>query len=258
VRLLLVEDDTAAAQAIELLVQSEGYVCDSTDLGEDGLEIGKLYDYDLIILDLMLPDIDGLDVLRRMRASKVQTPILILSGLTQPEHKVKALTAGADDYLSKPFDRDELIARIQAIVRRYNGHSDAVIRTGNLSIDLDSGTVMLGGKRIYFTRREASILELFALRMGSTVTKDMIMSHLYNGMDEPGIRTVDVFISKMRKKLSSAGGDNYIETVWGRGYQLCDLAPTETPGNDGIDEDISRRRKSAVALDLDPVATAAR
>jgi two-component system cell cycle response regulator CtrA len=229
VRLLLVEDDTAAARAIELLFRSEGYVCDSTGLGEDGLEIGKLYDYDLIILDLMLPDIDGFEVLRRMRASKVQTPILILSGLTQSEHKAKALTAGADDYLSKPFDKEELIARIQAIVRRVNGHSDAVVRTGNLSIELDSGTVLLGGKPVHFTRREASILELFALRIGSTVTKDMILSHLYNGMDEPGPRTVDVFISKMRKKLSTAGADNYIETVWGRGYQLCDLSPIAAP-----------------------------
>ncbi len=217
-RVLLIEDDTATAKAIELMLKSEGYVCDSTDLGEDGLDIGKIYDYDLIILDLMLPDVDGLEVLRRMRTAKVRTPILILSGLSQPDDKVTALTAGADDYLTKPFDKEELIARIQAIVRRSNGHSDAVIRTGGLSINLDNQTVTLDGQQIYLTGREYSILELLALRKGSTLTKDMIMSHLYGGMDEPEIKIIDVFVCKLRRKLSSASGETYIETVWGRGY----------------------------------------
>ncbi len=228
-RVLLIEDDTAAAKAIELMLKSEGYVCDSTDLGQDGLDIGKIYQYDLIILDLMLPDIDGLEVLRRMRTAKVQTPILILSGLSQSNDKVKALTAGADDYLTKPFDREELIARIQAIVRRYNGHSDAIVRTGGLSINLDTQTVTLDGQPIYPTRREYSILELLALRKGSTLTKDMIMSHLYGGMDEPEIKIIDVFVCKLRRKLSSAGGENYIETVWGRGYLMPILEADELP-----------------------------
>ncbi len=177
-RVLLIDDDTAISKAIELMLKSEGYVCDSTDLGEDGLDIGKIYDYDLIILDLMLPDIDGIEVLRRMRTAKVQTPILILSGLAQSDDKVKALTAGADDYLTKPFDKEELIARIQAIVRRSNGHSDAIIRTGGLAINLDTRTVTLDGQQVHPTRREYAILELLALRKGSTLTKDMIMSHL--------------------------------------------------------------------------------
>jgi len=222
-RVLLIEDDTATAKAIELMLKSEGYVCDSTNLGEDGLDIGKIYDYDLIVLDLMLPDIDGLEVLRRLRTAKVRTPILILSGLSQANDKVTALTAGADDYLTKPFDKEELIARIQAIVRRSNGHSDAIIRTGALSINLDTQTVTLDGQQIYLTRREYSILELLALRKGSTLTKDMIMSHLYGGMDEPEIKIIDVFVCKLRRKLSEAtGGETYIETIWGRGYVLCD------------------------------------
>jgi len=220
-RILLIEDDTATARAIELMLKSEDYVCDCTDLGEDGLDIGKLYDYDLIILDLMLPDIDGLEVLRRMRTAKVQTPILILSGLLQSNDKVKALTEGADDYLTKPFDKNELVARIQAIVRRYKGHSDAIVRSGGLSINLDTQTVTLDGQHIYLTRREYSILELLALRKGNTLTKDMIMSHLYGGMDEPDLKFIDVFVCKLRKKLTAAtGGENYIETVWGRGYVL--------------------------------------
>ncbi|EWY35678.1 chemotaxis protein CheY, partial [Skermanella stibiiresistens SB22] len=123
------------------MLHSEGFIVDSTDLGEDGLEIGKLYDYDIIILDLMLPDIDGYEVLRRLRSARVTTPILILSGLSELDHKIKGLGVGADDYLTKPFDKRELIARIQAIVRRSKGHSDSVIRTGRLTVNLDTRTV---------------------------------------------------------------------------------------------------------------------
>ena len=222
-RILLIEDDPATAKAIELMLKSEDYVCDCTDLGEDGLDIGKLYDYDLIILDLMLPDIDGLEVLRRMRTAKVHTPILILSGLSQPDDKVKALTGGADDYLTKPFDKDELVARIQAIVRRYNGHSDAIVRTGGLSINLDTHTVTVNGQLVYLTRKEYAILELLALRKGSTLTKEMFLNHLYGGLDEPELKIIDVFVCKLRKKLTSAGGESYIETVWGRGYFMPEL-----------------------------------
>jgi two-component system cell cycle response regulator CtrA len=240
-RVLLIEDDTSTAKSIELMLKSEGYVCDSTDLGEDGLDIGKIYDYDLIVLDLMLPDIDGLEVLRRLRTAKVQTPILILSGLSQPDDKVKALTLGADDYLTKPFDKEELIARLRAIVRRANGHPDTIIRTGGLAINLDARTVTLDGQPLHTTRREYAILELLSLRKGSALTKEMIMSHLYGGMDEPQIKIIDVYICHLRKKLSAAGGENLIETVWGRGYLLREPDPArvpdmETPPTPGTDE----------------------
>src|SRR3954453_1192185 len=158
-RVLLVEDDSATAASIELMLRSEGFVCDKTDLGEDGREIGKLYDYDIIILDLMLPDIDGYEVLRRLRAARVHTPILILSGLAELDHKLKGLGFGADDFLTKPFDRRELLARIQAIVRRSKGHAASEIRTGKLSINLDSRTVMAGEKPLHLTAKEYSILE---------------------------------------------------------------------------------------------------
>src|SRR5258708_4580653 len=222
-RVLLVEDDAATAASIELMLRSESFICDTTDLGEDGLEIGKLYDYDIIILDLMLPDIDGYEVLRRLRAARVRTPILILSGLSELDHKIKGLGFGADDFLTKPFDRRELIARIQAIVRRAKGHSESVIRTGKLLVNLDSRTVEVEGQPLRLTGKEYGILELLSLRKGTTLTKEMFLNHLYGGMDEPELKIIDVFVCKLRQKLSTAtGGDNYIETVWGRGYVLRD------------------------------------
>ena len=227
-RVLLVEDDSATAQSIELMLRSEGFICDTTDLGEDGLEIGKLYDYDIIILDLMLPDIDGYEVLRRLRAARVRTPILILSGLGELDHKIKGLGFGADDFLTKPFDRRELIARIQAIVRRAKGHSESVIRTGKLLVNLDSRVVEVDGQPLHLTGKEYGILELLSLRKGTTLTKEMFLNHLYGGMDEPELKIIDVFVCKLRKKLAVAtSGENYIETVWGRGYVLREQPTAE-------------------------------
>src|SRR5713226_9399555 len=227
-RVLLVEDDSATAASIEMMLRAEGFICDTTDLGEDGLEIGKLYDYDIIILDLMLPDIDGYEVLRRLRAARVRTPILILSGLAELDHKIKGLGFGADDFLTKPFDRRELIARIQAIVRRAKGHSESVIRTGKLTVNLDTRVVSVDDQPVHLTGKEYGILELLSLRKGTTLTKEMFLNHLYGGMDEPELKIIDVFVCKLRKKLATATkGDNYIETVWGRGYVLRD-PPAET------------------------------
>jgi len=227
-RVLLIEDDSATAKSIELMLKSEGFVVDCTDLGEDGLEIGKLYDYDLMLLDLMLPDIDGYEVLRRLRAARINTPVLILSGLTEPDKKIKGLGFGADDYLTKPFDKGELIARIHAIIRRSKGHSESVIRTGRLVVNLDARTVEVDNQPLHLTGKEYGILELLSLRKGTTLTKEMFLNHLYGGMDEPELKIIDVFICKLRKKLATAtSGDNYIETVWGRGYVLRD--PNEDP-----------------------------
>jgi two-component system cell cycle response regulator CtrA len=227
-RVLLVEDDSSTAKAIELSLASEGIICDTTQLGEEGLEIGKLYDYDIIILDLMLPDIDGYEVLRRFRAARVVTPILILSGLSGPDQKIKGLGYGADDYLTKPFNKGELIARIQAIVRRSKGHSESIIRTGKLSVNLDTRAVEVDAKPLHLTSKEYSILELLSLRKGTTLTKEMFLNHLYGGIDEPELKIIDVFVCKLRKKLSTAaGGENYIETVWGRGYVLKEPDATD-------------------------------
>ena len=225
-RILLVEDDSSTAKSIEMMLKSEGYVVDLADMGEDGLEIGKLYDYDIIVLDLMLPDIDGYEVLRRLRQARIKTPILILSGLSELDAKVKGLGVGADDYMTKPFHKDELIARIHAIVRRSKGHAQSVIQTGDLVVNLDTKTVEVGGQRVHLTGKEYQMLELLSLRKGTTLTKEMFLNHLYGGMDEPELKIIDVFICKLRKKLANASeGRNFIETVWGRGYVLRE--PTE-------------------------------
>jgi len=220
-RVLLIEDDRTTAQSIELMLKSENFNIYTTDLGEEGINLGKLYDYDIILLDLNLPDMSGFEVLRSLRVSKVKTPILILSGLTGIEDKVNGLGFGADDYMTKPFHKDELVARIHAIVRRSKGHAQSVVITGDLSVNLDAKIVEISGARVRLTGKEYQMLELLSLRKGTTLTKEMFFNNLYGGMDEPEIKIIDVFICKLRKKLAIASnGKDYIETVWGRGYAL--------------------------------------
>lgn len=214
-RVLLIEDEPTTTKAIELMLSTEGFNVYSTDLGEEGLDLGKLYDYDIILLDLNLPDMHGYDVLKKLRVAKVQTPVLILSGISEMDSKVRSFGFGADDYVTKPFHRDELIARIHAVVRRSKGHSQ--------SVNLDAKTVEVDSARVHLTGKEYAMLELLSLRKGTTLTKEMFLNHLYGGMDEPELKIIDVFICKLRKKLAHAcDGENYIETVWGRGYVLRD------------------------------------
>jgi two-component system, cell cycle response regulator CtrA len=227
-RVLLIEDDAATAQSIELMLKSEAFNVYVTDLGEEGIDLGKLYDYDIILLDLNLPDMSGYEVLRSLRVTKIKTPILILSGMAGIEDKVKGLGHGADDYLTKPFHKDELVARIHAIVRRSKGHAQSVIITGDLVVNLDQKTVEVDSARVHLTGKEYQMLELLSLRKGTTLTKEMFLNHLYGGMDEPELKIIDVFICKLRKKLAMASsGRNYIETVWGRGYVLREPATSE-------------------------------
>src|ERR1017187_5348964 len=225
-RVLLIEDDSTTAQSIELMLKSESFNVYTTDLGEEGVDLGKLYDYDIILLDLNLPDMSGFEVLRSLRVSKVKTPILILSGLAGIEDKVKGLGFGADDYMTQPFHKDELVARIHAVVRRSKGHAQSVVQTGDLIVSLDQKTVEVSGARVHLTGKEYQMLEFLSLRKGATISKEMFLTQLYGGMDEPEIKIIDVFVCKLRKKLASASnGKNYIETVWGRGYVLRE--PTE-------------------------------
>ncbi|MDT0683736.1 response regulator transcription factor [Roseicyclus sp. F158] len=225
-RILLIEDDPATTKSIEMMLLHANLNVYATDLGEEGVDLAKLYDYDLILLDLNLPDMTGHDVLKKVRMARIDTPILILSGMDDTDSKLRGFGFGADDYMVKPFHRDELIARIHAIVRRSKGHSQSVIHTGKISVNLDAKTVETDGKPVHLTGKEYQMLELLSLRKGTTLTKEMFLNHLYGGMDEPELKIIDVFICKLRKKLGQAtGGESYIETVWGRGYVLRDPEP---------------------------------
>ena len=231
-RVLLVEDDPTTSKSIELMLTHANLNVYTTDLGEEGIDLAKLYDYDLILLDIGLPDMTGHEVLRQLRLARVETPILILSGADDTDSKIRGFGSGADDYLTKPFHRDELVARIHAIIRRSKGHSQSVIRTGMVNVNLDAKTVDVEGQTVHLTGKEYQMLELLSLRKGTTLTKEMFLNHLYGGMDEPELKIIDVFICKLRKKLNQAtDGESYIETVWGRGYVLRDPQPVTDPAD---------------------------
>jgi two-component system cell cycle response regulator CtrA len=219
-RILLIEDDVSTAKSIELSLVAEGIVCDIAGYGEEGIDFAKMYDYDIIILDMMLPDVDGFEVLRRLRKNSIKTPVMILSGLTGSDSKVKGLGIGADDYVTKPFNRGELVARIQAIVRRSKGNASSILKVGDISLNMNDRTVEAAGKPVNLTSKEYSILELLMLRKGTPIKKESFLSHLYGGIDEPEVKIIDVFICKLRKKIQDVSGKNYIETLWGRGYVI--------------------------------------
>ncbi|MCX7377012.1 MAG: response regulator transcription factor [Alphaproteobacteria bacterium] len=221
-RILLVEDDLMVARAVTMMLKSINAVVDETDTGEEAIELARHYDYDIVVLDLMLPDMEGYEVVRRLRMARIEVPVLILSGLSRPQAKVKGLSLGADDFITKPFDKAELLARIQAIVRRSKGFSHPSIDVGPVRLLLDSREVSIGDQQVHLTGKEYAILELLMLRKGIVLTKEMFLNHLYGGMDEPEAKIIDVFICKLRKKLTSFGAGDLIVTVWGRGYMMRD------------------------------------
>jgi two-component system cell cycle response regulator CtrA len=223
-RVLLVEDDLTTSRAVTMMLRGIGAIVDQTDTGEEALELVRHYDYDIVVLDLLLPDMEGYEVVRRMRGARLETPVLILSGLARPQAKVKGFGMGADDYITKPFDKEELVARIQAVIRRSKGYSQPVLKVGALLLNLDSREVQVEGREVHLTGKEYAILELLVLRRGMVLTKEAFLNHLYGGIDEPEMKIIDVFICKLRKKLSQAGAGNLIGTVWGRGYMMRDPA----------------------------------
>jgi two-component system cell cycle response regulator CtrA len=228
-QVLLIEDDGVVAQSIQRMLDLERFDVTTTALSEDGERHAKLNHYDIILLDLQLPDMTGMDVLRSLRSCGVDTPVLVLSGNASQETKVEALKLGADDYLTKPFHRDELVARMRAVLRRSRLHAKSIITTGKIGVDLDAKTVAVDGEQIGLTTKEYEVLELLSLRKGMTLTKDVILNQLYGGMDEPNEKIIDVFVCKLRKKLGlDTDAQDYIKTVWGRGYELRDPAAPQT------------------------------
>ncbi len=227
-QILVIEDTPVSAKSIELKLMAEGHNVYMTATGEEGLELAELYDPDLILLDLDLPDMTGVEVIRQLRLNKIKTPVIVLTGTNAVEAKVEVLSAGADDYLTKPFHKAELIARIHAVVRRWRGHSQSIIRFGSIALNLDTRTAEVAGQPIHLTPSEYKVLELLCLRKNTVLTKEMCLNHLYNGMSDPEIKIIDVFVCKLRKKIAAATADGakQIETVWGGGYMMRD-----TPGD---------------------------
>lgn len=222
-RVLIAENDPVGSRVLSMMMEHEGIQSDTTVMGADVVSMSKTCDYDLIILNPNLSGVSGFSALKNLRDSKDATPVLLLSDDDSTESKVKGFGLGADDYLTKPYAREELIARIQAIVRRSKGHASHIITTGKLSVNLDQKTVTFDGKPLLLTRKEYDMIELLSLRKGVTLTKDMFLDHLYNGIDEPEPKIIDVFICKIRKKIAEfSDGEDYIETVWGRGYVMRD------------------------------------
>jgi len=235
-RVLQIEDDSATAQVVELMLKSEGFNVYTTDLGEEGVDLAKVYDYDCVLLDLNLPDMSGLEVLKAVRAAKVMAPVMIVTGSHEVEREVSCFAAGADDFLRKPFHKDVLISRLHAIIRRSKGHAASVIKLGRVEVNLDLKLVKVDGKPIHLTGREYQMVELLALRGGMTLTKEMFLNHLYGGLDEPEVKIIDVFICKIRKKLGAAA--DQLETSWGRGYRLV-AEPTPKPAP--VEADVERQ-----------------
>jgi two-component system, cell cycle response regulator CtrA len=230
-RVLLVDTDVQAVAVIQRALKSSGAVLEHVETGEEAYQLAKRYDYDALIMDLMLPDTDGYEVIRRLRWASIAVPILVLSSLTRPQAKVKAFSLGADDFLARPFDEAELGARIQALVRRSKGLSHSKINLGPIVLDMDSNIVTVEGETVHLTEKEYRILELLFLRSGSIVAKESFLNHLYGGNDEPDIKIIDVFVCKLRRKLAQAGAGEVITTVWGRGYIVRDATTTTQPAS---------------------------
>lgn len=220
-RILLIEDDVILAQSLCEMLETEGFHVDEADRGEDGLELADLYEYQLLILDLGLPDMRGDEVLVNLRQKNPHMPVLVLSGETEIESRLSCLRNGADDYLVKPFNTQELIARLHALVRRANGHDSNILTFGDVKFDMSARDFRVGEARVKLTAKEYAMMELLCLRKGSVVSKESFHDHLYGGLDEPEMKIIDVFICKLRKKFENAGADiDPIETVWGRGYRI--------------------------------------
>ncbi len=220
-KLLLIEDDFAAASAVQAVLHAEGDKCDATQSGQRGVELALSGDYQAIILDLLLPDLDGIGVLEQLRAANIKTPVLMLSGVGDVARKIACFRAGADDYLVKPFESAELLARLSAIVRRGNASHSQKIRVGRLSVDIEENVAKVDEEPLALTNKEFSVLKFIATRRGRAVSKSSIYEHLYPNSEAVRAKIIDVFICKIRSKLKAAtGGEDYVQTVWGRGYTL--------------------------------------
>ncbi|MFO0810507.1 MAG: response regulator transcription factor [Gemmataceae bacterium] len=219
-RVLLVEDHKPLVRALRQGLEEEGFAVDVAHDGDEGDFKASTIEYDCIILDVMLPKTDGLTLLTKWRKAGLKTHVLMLTARDQLDDKVKGLDAGADDYLTKPFELEELLARVRALVRRGHQVKDPVLRVFDLEIDTAARSVKRGGKSIHLTPREYGLLEFLAFHRGRVVTRTMIWEHLYDEYDESTSNVVDVYIRYLRNKIDKGFDPPLILTRWGEGYQL--------------------------------------
>jgi DNA-binding response OmpR family regulator len=228
-RILLVEDARPLARSIAEGLSEEGFAVDVSGDGEEGLHLASEIGYDAVVLDRMLPGLDGLSVLRALRAKGVRTPVLMLTALGQVQDRVEGLDGGADDYLVKPFSFDELLARLRALVRRGLGHAQNAVELGRLRLDLRARTATVDGAPLELSAKEFALLELLALERGKTFSRTEIAARLYDEESDRDSNVIDVFVGRLRRKLDAAGlpGAEVVVTMRGAGYRLV---PDGGPG----------------------------
>jgi len=219
-RILLIEDHKPLQRAVRQGLEEEGFAVDLASDGEEGDFKARTAEYDVIILDLQLPKVDGLTLLQKWRASGMSTHVLVLTARTTTEDKVRGLDLGADDYLTKPFVLEELLARLRALIRRGHQVKSPQLKVHDLEIDTASRTVRRGGQSIHLTPREYALLEFLAFHRGKVVTRSMIWEHLYDEEDENTSNVVDVYIRYLRNKIDKGFDPPLILTRWGEGYLL--------------------------------------
>jgi DNA-binding response OmpR family regulator len=219
-RLLLVEDSDRLRRSLATGLRRSGYAVDLAADGPEGLWLAKSHDYDVVILDLMIPGLDGLSLLGKLRSDGKDYPVIILTARDTVEDRVKGLRAGADDYLVKPFAFDELLARIEALVRRRHGVKSSRVTVGPIEIDAGSRTVYLRGKPVPLTPREFSILQYLVARRGRVVSRTEVEAHIYDGRAEPMSNVIDSAICAIRRRIDEAGKPSLIATRRGLGYIL--------------------------------------
>jgi two-component system cell cycle response regulator CtrA len=207
------------------VLRQHGIRSELAESGRDALDFLRLYDYDLVLMDLHLSDVPGHEVVRMMRAAEFKVPVMILADTATAQSKVRSLDQGADDFVVVPCDTEELLARIRAVVRRSQGHSNSTLRLGPVELSLHRREVRVNGQPLHLSRREFAVLELLFLKQGTILNKTAFLNHLYCGMEEPEMKTIDVIICRLRKKLAIAGIPTLIDTVWGCGYILRDPTP---------------------------------
>ena len=225
-KILIVDDDLDTAKYLASILKQKNFVSEIVQNGHDALHSLRLMKFDLGVVDLDLPYINGKDLVQRIRKLNIDIPIIILTALSSVKEKVNLLSCGADDYITKPFDSREFLARVEAVIRRSLGLASSIIKFGSLTVDITNQIAYVEDTTIPLTKKEYLILELLITRKNSLVCKEVFLDHLYSNVcDQPNNKIVDVFTCKLRKKIMKTAKNQYnvpkIKTIWGRGYMMC-------------------------------------